>query len=57
MKLIKNKEIVIRYIGKKVITNTFKSLKLIWQAVRSCFGSGNWQNEKQWNNEEAFKNN
>ena len=27
----------------------------IWQAVRSCFGSGIWVNEKPWINEEIWK--
>ena len=30
--------------------------KLIWQAVRSCFGAGFWSNEKSWVNEEGWKN-
>lgn len=29
---------------------------VIWQAVRSCFGSGVWVNEKPWINDEAWKN-
>jgi hypothetical protein len=29
---------------------------VIWQAVRSCFGSGIWVNEKPWINDEAWKN-
>lgn len=30
---------------------------VIWQAVRSCFGSGYWVNNKPWLNNEAWKNN
>ena len=29
---------------------------VLWQAVRSCFGSGVWVNEKPWINDEAWKN-
>jgi hypothetical protein len=29
---------------------------ILWQAVRSCFGSGIWVNEKPWINEEIWKN-
>ena len=29
---------------------------VVWQAVRSCFGSGIWVNEKPWINDEAWKN-
>lgn len=31
--------------------------KIVWQAVRSCFGSGMWLNEKPWINEESYINN
>ena len=29
---------------------------ILWQAVRSCFGSGIWINEKPWLNNEVWKN-
>lgn len=29
---------------------------VLWQAVRSCFGSGIWVNEKPWINDETWKN-
>lgn len=29
---------------------------ILWQAVRSCFGSGIWVNEKPWIHDEAWKN-
>lgn len=29
---------------------------VIWQAVRSCFGSGIWVSEKPWINDETWKN-
>ena len=51
------KPIVLRYIGKKIINSTYRSLQLVWQAVRSCFGSGSWKNEQSWNNSDAWKNN
>lgn len=28
---------------------------LVWQAVRSCFGSGLWISEKPWISDEAWK--
>lgn len=31
--------------------------KVIWMAVRSCFGSGIWKSEKPWLSEEKWKNN
>lgn len=30
--------------------------RIVWQAVRSCFGTGYWINKKPWINEEGWKN-
>ena len=29
--------------------------RVIWQAVRSCFGSGTWNDEKPWQDDECWK--
>lgn len=34
----------------------YKGGVILWQAVRSCFGSGVWVNDKPWINDEAWKN-
>ena len=54
------------FIGKNEIVNIFQTKAplqaiyqcgiVIWQAVRSCFGSGVWINDKPCINEEAWKN-
>lgn len=49
------KEITSIYHGKNVISAVYKGAVLIWQAVRSCFGSGVWAEEKPWMDEEAWK--
>lgn len=40
----------------KVITAIYAGSKLVWQAIRSCFGAGFWVNEKPWINEEGWRN-
>lgn len=50
------KDIVGIYHGGHVITAVYKGLQLVWQAVRSCFGSGQWLNDKPWINDEAWNN-
>lgn len=30
--------------------------RLVWQAIRSCFGRGWWVNEKPWSNKDVWKN-
>lgn len=50
------KEVTAVYRCKKVVTAIYKKGKLVWQAVRSCFGSGSWNNEKPWSNSEGWNN-
>lgn len=55
--LFKNKkETVAIYKGNVVVQSIYKGAVLVWQAIRSCFGSGYWINEKPWVNEEPWKN-
>lgn len=51
-----NKEIVSAYHGKRAIAAIYKGTKLVWQAIRSCFGNGFWINKKPWINNEGWKN-
>jgi len=34
------KEIAARYIGSRVIAAVYYGVKLVWEAISSCFGSG-----------------
>ena len=40
----------------KIIYAVYKGAKLIWQYIRSCFGSGFWVNKNPWINNDAWKN-
>lgn len=51
------KEVVAIHTKGKVISAVYKGAKHVWQAVRSCFGSGHWVNAKAWVNQEAWRNN
>ena len=42
--------------GNKTIDAVYKGGRLVWQAVRSCFGAGYWRNDKPWINNEAWRN-
>lgn len=50
------KEIVLIYAANKAISAVYKGTRMVWQAIRSCFGAGYWVNEKPWINEEEWKN-
>ena len=56
MKNRNKKEIIASYKRGKVIQAVYKGIHLVWQGIRSCFGSGMWVNDKPWLNDEAWKN-
>lgn len=53
---INGKEVSLVYYGEKAINTIMKGSRLVWQAIRSCFGAGYWVNEKPWINNEGWKN-
>lgn len=56
---IDNKDIVAVTVAKKTIiaiyTATLTGAKLVWEAIRSCFGSGVWIPKKPWLGKEGWK--
>lgn len=50
------KEIAIIHACGKTIAYVYKGSQLVWEAIRSCFGSGKWINEKPWLNNEGWRN-
>lgn len=50
------KEIVSIIKNSRTISAVYKGSKLVWQAIRSCFGSGFRVNAKPWLNNEGWKN-
>jgi hypothetical protein len=54
---IRGKEITKIVLSGIPIAKVYKGGVLVWQAVRSCFGSGMWRNDKPWLNKELWKNN
>ena len=53
----KDKEIVGITVARKAVTAVYWGARLVWQAVRSCFGSGRWVSAKPWLGAEKWKNN
>ena len=55
-----HKEISRIVINGKDITSYYtvvkRTLRLIWEGIKSCFGNGFWINDKPWNNNESWKN-
>lgn len=50
------REMIGLYYNGKAIQELWKGTRLIWQSIRSCFGSGAWRNDKPWLNDEGWKN-
>ncbi len=49
--------IVAKFFNSRPISAVYHGLRLVWIAVRSCFGSGVWVDEKPWLDEETWKDN
>ena len=54
---IKGKEVTAVNIGERAIAAVYKGTRLVWEAIRSCFGKGFWVNEYSWDNEDSWRNN
>ena len=50
-----NKEIGSVEIGRKAVSKVMQGTHLIWQMVKSCFGSGVWKSENKWLNNDTWK--
>lgn len=50
-----NKEIAAKARGMRPIAAVMHGLKVVWMAVRSCFGSGVWVENKPWLDNEKWK--
>lgn len=55
MIIIGGKELVARRRGALVAQAVYRGLRLVWMAVRSCFGSGVWIPSKPWIGSETWK--
>lgn len=49
------KEITAINYGKKAIAYVYKGARLVWQAIRSCYGAGYWDNNKPWLDTDGWK--
>lgn len=54
------KEINGKWFGGHHLQETWKFIdgvwRIVWQAIRSCFGRGFWANDKSWDNYDGWRN-
>lgn len=50
-----NKEVTAIRIGERVVAAVYIGARLVWQAIRSCFGAGFWQSDKPWSRTDGWK--
>lgn len=41
--------------GGRAYSVVYMGAKLVWEAIRSCFGSGYWADDKPWLDDEPWK--
>lgn len=50
------KEVVDIHHDGKEITAVYYGRRLMWEAVKSCYGRGMWRNDKPWREDDAWRN-
>lgn len=53
---INKKELESLFLNNKAVSQIYKGMTIIWEAIKSCFGAGFWKNDAPWSNNEGWKN-
>ncbi len=51
-----NKRALLIFYREKPVIAVYAGSRLVWQSSRSCFGSGGWNNDLPWDNDDGWKN-
>lgn len=54
---IRGHEITAINVGRTALVRVYSGARLVWQRIRSCFGTGVWLNDRPWLNDDKWKNN
>lgn len=54
---IGNTTVSVSRFGKSAVNLIYYGAKVVWQTIRSCFGTGTWYGDKPWVSEDKWKNN
>lgn len=50
-----DREIESAMFGSRPLGAIYRGVRLLWEAIRSCFGAGFWENGKPWVDTEGWK--
>lgn len=56
MIVFKKKEITTIIHAKRLLVSIVYAGRVAWEGVKSCFGGGYWDNDKPWDNKDAWNN-
>ena len=42
--------------GERPISAVYRGVRLVWEAIKSCFGKGFWVNNAPWVNGDGWRN-
>jgi hypothetical protein len=56
MKWINGEEISSQMIGGEMVETMWLNGEIIWQGIRSCYGSGAWLNSRPYTDNDGWKN-
>ena len=51
---IHGKEITAVYVGKRALSAVYVGARLVWSAISSCCGIGDWKGDEPWNGADAW---
>ncbi len=49
-------DIIAIYAGTEAVNEVYVGTEQVWGSASSCFGSGAWNNDLPWSNEEGWVN-
>ena len=50
------KEITQIFHGRKAVLAVYRGVRVVWEAIRSCFGRGWWEDDLGWDDEDGWAN-
>ena len=53
--LINARQVYLAAVGNRLVNTIYIGANVVWQGIRSCFGSGHWEDERPWDDSDGWK--